>query len=1072
MKQLRQYLIETLEQRALLTASPMITEFQTNNFSTVTDGYGFHSSWIEVFNPSEEAIQLEDWHLTDSPEQLERWSFPSIELLPGEFLLVFASNAPAASEAEPTTNFELDNTDSYLALVSPDGVTVEQEFLGFPKQLIDVSYGVADSPLDAPVFYRTPTPGAANGVAAAPSPRVVTKSGVFTDELEVVIESQNAGLQIHYTLDGTQPSVDSERYVQPFTIDESALLQAVAFDNSQNPIFDPSIPTSANFLAVGSELANDTSDLPVVVIDIRAGGETSIADQAGLVQTPSIIGVFELNDQTQRSSPSVSNLQHFGRAGLRDWGGSAAQQSKANIHMQTWEEFGTGRHDATDSQLLNFSADSEFLLYSPYTFDRSLIRHQVMFELSDQLGKWAPQFREVEVYFNRDNGVVTGSDYFGVYVMMEWPKAAPHRIDVTPSNRFAAPEEIGYVFESDMVGGGVPEDDLGNGFLRRWAAPHHPNDPTVDLRHRATLEQQQWANQFLTDFATSLERAPDINDPDGYSRFIDVGSWVDYHLMTVLSKNPEGLYRDLIVSLPAGGKLQFGPLWDLDRIINSPDTRSADPEEWEGSSGRFSYFDGGNWWGDLFDDAGFWQAYVDRWEELRHSVFSDDNLLNVIDEMANRVGESQARNFARWTEVAPRFGGWENEVADMKSWLLRRVAFMDRMFPNSTSVWINDRALPTSAQNVSVPENQPLRVASLTHIDRSLLASDLSAVYHIPNDDSLGDDWTRTDFDASDWTSSQGGLGFASEDSVLAPFIQTRVNPHEVVPRSTTILARYAFDPIDLKENESLVLRLQYNDGFIAYINGHEVARSQIDVAPRWFSRASSRSPADSIKWQEFALPGLQDQLNVGRNVVAIRAVNARDTNSNLLLRPDLVVRRHEIVPLESAKVYYTTDGMDPRAADGTISSSAILATESHLTLEAGATMMARTFDETDRGKEASRVGTPWSGLLRLTARKLGDANHDGRFDSSDLVAVFQTGRYEDTVRGNATFEMGDWNADAAFNSSDLVAAFQAGNYLHEFRPMTVDVVFDRFDSLIAHEDEDRDGHLRGRRARLLLARR
>ena len=61
-----------------------------------------------------------------------------------------------------------------------------------------------------------------------------------------------------------------------------------------------------------------------------------------------------------------------------------------------------------------------------------------------------------------------------------------------------------------------------------------------------------------------------------------------------------------------------------------------------------------------------------------------------------------------------------------------------------------------------------------------------------------------------------------------------------------------------------------------------------------------------------------------------------------------------------------------------------------------------------------------------------GDANLDGGFDSSDLVAVFQTGEYEDGIAGNSVWADGDWNGDGEFDSSDIVTAFQAGRYTAE----------------------------------------
>jgi hypothetical protein len=64
----------------------------------------------------------------------------------------------------------------------------------------------------------------------------------------------------------------------------------------------------------------------------------------------------------------------------------------------------------------------------------------------------------------------------------------------------------------------------------------------------------------------------------------------------------------------------------------------------------------------------------------------------------------------------------------------------------------------------------------------------------------------------------------------------------------------------------------------------------------------------------------------------------------------------------------------------------------------------------------------------------IGDVNADKVFNSSDLVIVFQAGKYEDGLVKNSTFADGDWNGDLEFDSSDLVLAFQAGTYVAEAR--------------------------------------
>ncbi len=81
-----------------------------------------------------------------------------------------------------------------------------------------------------------------------------------------------------------------------------------------------------------------------------------------------------------------------------------------------------------------------------------------------------------------------------------------------------------------------------------------------------------------------------------------------------------------------------------------------------------------------------------------------------------------------------------------------------------------------------------------------------------------------------------------------------------------------------------------------------------------------------------------------------------------------------------------------------------------------------------------------WHVLVReVIGTNYGDANLDGRFDSSDLVLVFQQGTYEmppNSEPGEATvptsWAAGDWNADGRFSTADLVFAFQTGGYGRE----------------------------------------
>ena len=124
-------------------ANPVITEFMAKNESTAADENGDFSDWVEIHNPTNAPVSLNEWYLTDSATDLVKWRFPNVTLAPGEFRIVWASGKNRVNPGLPLhTSFSLAAGGEYLALVRPDGTTVEQEFAPqFPALDGDESYG-------------------------------------------------------------------------------------------------------------------------------------------------------------------------------------------------------------------------------------------------------------------------------------------------------------------------------------------------------------------------------------------------------------------------------------------------------------------------------------------------------------------------------------------------------------------------------------------------------------------------------------------------------------------------------------------------------------------------------------------------------------------------------------------------------------------------------------------------------------------------------------------------------------------------------------------------------------------
>ncbi len=140
--------LESLEPRQLLSGTLLINEFAAINATGLADGDGAISEWIEIKNLSNTPVNLDGWHLTDDANDLTKWTFHNGIVIQNDgFDIVFATGQETDNYIDAGgnlhTNFRLDGDGEYLALVQPDGVTIEHEYAPeFPRQLEDFSYGI------------------------------------------------------------------------------------------------------------------------------------------------------------------------------------------------------------------------------------------------------------------------------------------------------------------------------------------------------------------------------------------------------------------------------------------------------------------------------------------------------------------------------------------------------------------------------------------------------------------------------------------------------------------------------------------------------------------------------------------------------------------------------------------------------------------------------------------------------------------------------------------------------------------------------------------------------------------
>ncbi|MCA9215523.1 MAG: CotH kinase family protein [Planctomycetales bacterium] len=831
--------------------------------------------------------------------------------------------------------------------------------------------------------FVNPTPATANLAPAAPTPVIEAEQGVFFNSTAVTITIPNAAptYQIRYTIDGSEPTSESLLYSRPIVLTESAMLQARTFDTNDTPI-DPSPAVGGTFIAVDESLQNRDSDIPIVLLDTLTG---RLIPDASNSLTPTNVIAFEVDNSTGRASIGGS-IDYLGRGGIRDRGSSTAGQPKPNLTFETWGAEGVGEDDDSDVSLLGFSSESDWVLHAPHNYDRAMIRNQFAYAISNQIGRWAPGTRAIEVYLNRADGIVSEADYMGVYVLTEKIKPGADRLDIDPvDNNDNEGENLtgGYIWKVDR-----PDPDAGTftagGQALNWVHPKSPSSRSADDDQKATPAQVNYVVNYLNEMNRSF-RNGDISDPEGYSKYIDVDAWVDHHMMGVFLDDVDAFALSAYLHKPRNGKVALGPNWDFDRSMESLDDRDDDPSLWGGSGGS-NFFDRG-FIAQLFRDPGFWQRYVDRWTEFRRTYFSLENIDATIDKLAGEIAEAQARNFEAQVNrgVRPRTrsaydsgkldGTWEGEVEHMRAWLHERVRFFDSNFVQPPLLVTDGSIVPT----VDPSSKQVTRTVTLT--DNSVevrgpivtVFEDIPFVdstpgiatvrYFAPSDNALEDTWFTRDFDDSAWQSGTAGVGYKTNGD-FDEFLGTAVV--EPAPDGTTIYTRFEFnvDDLSILNDRLLALSVRFDDGIVAYLNGEEIASTAMrDNELAWDSRAVTRRSSEVEEFVNFDLSDRKDLLTLGKNVLAIRLVNASATSKDLLLNAGLAARLVKEASNPAAKIYYTTDGTDPRGPDGEPSPTAsVLASGEQFTVTENVRVIARNFDNvTNRGTEARIVRTDWS---------------------------------------------------------------------------------------------------------------
>ena len=653
-----------------------ISEFMASNSTTIVDGDGLYSDWVEIHNTGTIPIDFGGWALTDKATKLQKWVAPSKIIPAGGYLLVFCSgDSHIDSLGYLHANFNISASGEYLALVQPNGTTIARQFSpSFPAQTTDVSYGTPDGVTYG--FYTTPTPGTANGYfnAVQSTVSISPPGGTFSGTLNVTMTAPLApGAVIRYTLDGTAVTAASPVYSAPFGLTTNTEIRAKIFQ----PNLDPSLESSQVYMALGADLQGFSSNLPLVFINADGAIPSSTSDD--IIGASSII--LPVNGATGRTTTLGETPNYVGRGGIHIRGRSSASFPQKQYKFETWSPAGNNQA----APLLGMNSNSDWVLYAPWS-DKAMVRNALAYSTWAKLGWPSLNFVFVEAFVNQTGaGQFTYADHYaGVYMLVE--SIGLDRLNLD------GPEPTGTTGGFVTEYGCADDEDFSTTGTGR-AVGEADNDPNADDLNPS---QQAWVINDITTFEQALYGPGFKNPATGlpYTAYTDVASQVDYKIAREWSRNFDG--GSTYTNIPRGGKLEMGPLWDYNWAFGNVNySEGGDTPAYLTNGWNLSFTSNTNGWApywlqmDL--DPDFWQQVTDRWAVLRQGVLADAAVTASITTMTNLLGsEAAARNFARWPQLGLNTGvsapgydtrtTYQSEVDYLTNWLQQRSAWIDSQF--------------------------------------------------------------------------------------------------------------------------------------------------------------------------------------------------------------------------------------------------------------------------------------------------------------------------------------------------------------------------------------------------------
>lgn len=409
-------------------------------------------------------------------------------------------------------------------------------------------------------------------------------------------------------------------------------------------------------------------NLPLLIINTN--GQT-IVDEPRIVADMGLV----FNGPGAINSISDSWNEYNGKISIEIRGETSQGFRKKSYTIELQNEDGTNNNVS----ILGLPKENDFVLYGPYS-DKTMIKNVLSYELFRRTGRWAPRTRYVEMMLN--------GEYRGVYVFTEKLKRDENRVDIDKlTGKDISPIEIsgGYILRRDKTEKSDDEE--------WWTSPvDQPENERMwyeyfDPKYKdLTAAQADYIKDWMQEFDEMMSSGA-FNDPEtGYRKYIRTKSFIDMMFLNEMSKGIDNYMFSTYFfkeNDEDGGQLNAGPPWDYNvgygNVNYGEDWDAAEPYGWGYPQWSRTY-----WFERLMEDEGYRNQVYCRWTTFRESIYSDENIMGIIDSCTTVLGDAVDRNYEKFPILGKYFwpakywpDTYEEEVDELKNWLIDRLEWMD-----------------------------------------------------------------------------------------------------------------------------------------------------------------------------------------------------------------------------------------------------------------------------------------------------------------------------------------------------------------------------------------------------------